>query len=89
MSYPQSHNAEDHAVADLIQLLKFASISTDPAHKQDMINCADWLVMKLAGLGLAAEKHETPGHPVVVARNEHKEGRPTVMIYGHYDVQAR
>ena len=87
MSYAQSHNAEDHAVADLIQLLKFASVSTDPAHQQDTSNCADWLVTKLAGLGLAAEKHETPGHPVVVARNEHKAGRPTVMIYGHYDVQ--
>ena len=43
--------------------------------------------MKLRGIGLSAEKHPTPGHPVVVARNEHKEGRPTVMIYGHYDVQ--
>ena len=32
-------------------------------------------------------RHATPGHPVVVARNAHKEGRPTVMIYGHYDVQ--
>ena len=86
-SYPQSHNAEDHAVADLIQFLRFASVSTDPVHQQDTSNCADWLVMKLNGLGLATEKHETPGHPVVVARNEHKPGRPTVMIYGHYDVQ--
>ena len=41
----------------------------------------------MTGLGLATEKHETPGHPVVVARNAHREGRPTVMIYGHYDVQ--
>ena len=35
MSYAQSVTTEDHAVADLIQLLKFASVSTDPAHKQD------------------------------------------------------
>ncbi len=87
MSYAQSTTTEDHAVADLIQLLKFASVSTDPAHKQDTSNCADWLVKKLSGLGLAVERHETPGHPVVVARNEHQAGRPTVMIYGHYDVQ--
>ena len=86
-SYPQSHTAEDHAVADLIQFLRFPSVSTDPAHKTDTDQCADWLVMKLQGIGLTAEKHPTPGHPVVVARNEHREGRPTVMIYGHYDVQ--
>ncbi len=49
--------------------------------------CADWLVTKLQGMGLKTEKHPTPGHPVVVARNQHQSGRPTVMIYGHYDVQ--
>jgi acetylornithine deacetylase/succinyl-diaminopimelate desuccinylase-like protein len=38
-------------------------------------------------MGLSAELHETPKHPVVVARNTHVEGRRTVLIYGHYDVQ--
>ena len=85
--YPQSHTAEDHAVADLIQFLKFPSVSTDPAHNHDTEQCADWLVTKLSGMGLKVEKHATPGHPIVVARNERREGRPTVMIYGHYDVQ--
>ena len=87
MSYPQSVTAEDHATADLIQFLKFASVSTDPAFKKDVDECADWLVVKLKGMGLAVEKHPTPGHPVVVAKNRHQPGRPTVMIYGHYDVQ--
>ena len=77
----------DHATADLIQFLEFPSVSTDPAHNADTAMCADWLVIKLNGIGLKAEKHETLGHPVVVARNEHKPGRPTLMIYGHYDVQ--
>ena len=77
----------DHATADLIQFLEFPSVSTDPARNKDTAMCADWLVIKLNGIGLKAEKHETPGHPVVVARNEHQPGRPTVMIYGHYDVQ--
>ena len=72
---------------DFVQFLRFASVSTDPAHKKDVSACADWLVQKLSGLGLAAARHETPGHPVVVARNEHQDGRPTVLIYGHYDVQ--
>jgi acetylornithine deacetylase/succinyl-diaminopimelate desuccinylase-like protein len=49
--------------------------------------CADWLVKKFASMGLKAEAHQTPGHPVVVAKNEHKPGRKTVLIYGHYDVQ--
>ena len=77
----------DHATADLIQFLKFASVSTDPAYKTQVDECADWLVIKLNGLGLTVEKHPTPGHPVVVAKNAHQPGRPTVMIYGHYDVQ--
>jgi acetylornithine deacetylase/succinyl-diaminopimelate desuccinylase-like protein len=38
-------------------------------------------------MGLAAELHETPQHPIVVARNAHVAGRRTVLIYGHYDVQ--
>ena len=79
--------AHDHATADLVQFLEFPSVSTDPAHAQDTANCADWLVRKLKGIGLQAETHATAGHPIVVARNTHREGRPMVMIYGHYDVQ--
>ena len=75
-SYPQSHTAEDHAVADLIQFLRFPSVSTDPKYKADTDQCADWLVMKLQGIGLTAEKHPTPGHPVVVARNAQPRGSP-------------
>ena len=78
---------EAAAVEDLVQFLKFPSVSTDPTKAGDTDACADWLVTKLGIIGLKAEKHATPGHPVVVARNEHKDGRPTVMIYGHYDVQ--
>ena len=78
---------EAAAVEDLVQFLRFPSVSTDPTKAGDTAACADWLVTKLSGMGLQAEKHATPGHPVVVARNERKAGRPTVMIYGHYDVQ--
>ncbi|MEM1296544.1 MAG: dipeptidase, partial [Verrucomicrobiota bacterium] len=49
--------------------------------------CAEWLVAKFQKMGMSVELHPTPGHPIVVAKNEHKEGRPTVLIYGHYDVQ--
>jgi acetylornithine deacetylase/succinyl-diaminopimelate desuccinylase-like protein len=45
------------------------------------------LIEKLTGMGLAVELHETARHPIVVARNEHRADRKTVLIYGHYDVQ--
>ncbi|MFV1994214.1 MAG: dipeptidase [Verrucomicrobiales bacterium] len=77
---------QDH-LEDLFKFLSFASISTDEAHAGEVDECANWLVAKLEGLGLGVEKHATARHPVVLARNKHREGRPTVMIYGHYDVQ--
>lgn len=72
---------------DLFSFLRFPSVSTDSRHADDVRACAGWLVDKLGSIGLAAELHETAGHPVVIARNEHVEGRRTVLIYGHYDVQ--
>ena len=72
---------------DLFSFLRFASISTDSRHTQDVRDCAAWLVAKLSGMGLKTELHETARHPVVVARNAHQPGRKTVLIYGHYDVQ--
>ncbi len=71
----------------LIEFLRFPSISTDSASKGHVNDCADWLVARLQGAGLDVEKHSTAGHPVVLAKNGHRAGRPTVMIYGHYDVQ--
>jgi acetylornithine deacetylase/succinyl-diaminopimelate desuccinylase-like protein len=72
---------------DLLTFVRFPSISTLPERKPDVARCADWLAKKLESIGLKAEVHPTKGHPIVVARNEHKAGRRTVMIYGHYDVQ--
>ncbi len=72
---------------DLLNFLRIPSISTDSAHVEDVKACADFLEAKLSGMGLQVEVHKTPGHPIVVARNEHQEGRQTVLLYGHYDVQ--
>ena len=72
---------------NLFSFLRFPSISTDSRHVGDVRACADWLTAKLAAMGLATELHETPMHPVVIARNEHVAGRRTVLVYGHYDVQ--
>src|SRR4051812_27660102 len=71
----------------LLEFLRFPSVSTDPARKGAVADCALWLAAELRVIGLSAEVHPTAGHPVVVGRNEHQSGRPTVMIYGHYDVQ--
>ncbi len=70
-----------------LEFLSFPSVSTDGEFEKDVDACADWLVNRLQAMGLEVEKHATRGHPIVVARNPHKKGRPTVMLYGHYDVQ--
>lgn len=75
------------ALDDLFEFLRFASISTDSRHAGDVLACANWLVAKLERMGLTAGLHATPRHPLVVARNRHRAGRKTVLIYGHYDVQ--
>ena len=75
------------ALDELFTYLRFPSVSTDPRHASDVRGCAEWVKAKLAALGFGADLHETPGHPVIVARREPKPDRPTVLIYGHYDVQ--
>jgi acetylornithine deacetylase/succinyl-diaminopimelate desuccinylase-like protein len=72
---------------DLFEFLRFPSVSADSQFKSSVEACADWLTDRLRRAGLEAQKHETPGHPVVLARNEPRPGRKTVLIYGHYDVQ--
>jgi len=80
-------NSDNPHLADLISFLKFPSVSTESEHVGDVRACGEWIVDKMNAIGLKAEMHETAKHPVVLGRNEHKEGRPTVLIYGHYDVQ--
>ena len=77
----------DASLAQLIEFLSIPSVSTQPAHKGDMLKCAAWLSDQLREAGFAVRVEATPGHPVVVAKNEHRPGRPTVLVYGHYDVQ--
>jgi acetylornithine deacetylase/succinyl-diaminopimelate desuccinylase-like protein len=77
----------DPAINQFLDFLRFGSISTDPKYKEQVLACAEWLRLKLTAIGLEAVQHETPGHPIIVARGPRKKGRPTVLIYGHYDVQ--
>ncbi len=77
----------DRHLSDLLAFLRYPSVSTDPARKEDVARCAAWLAGKLESIGLQAATYPTPGHPIVVARNAHRADRRTVLIYGHYDVQ--
>lgn len=77
----------DSHLDQLFEFLRFPSISTDTRHTSDVQACADFLIKKLGEIGLQPELHTTARHPIVIARNQHQPGRPTVMIYGHYDVQ--
>jgi acetylornithine deacetylase/succinyl-diaminopimelate desuccinylase-like protein len=72
---------------ELFELLRFPSISTDSRHKEDVQRCAEWLAKRMEAAGLASAIHPTARHPVVIGRNVHESGRPTVLVYGHYDVQ--
>jgi acetylornithine deacetylase/succinyl-diaminopimelate desuccinylase-like protein len=71
----------------LMEFLRIPSVSTKPDHKPDMQRCASWVAEQCRSAGLTAEIAPTAGHPVVIARNQHAPGRPTVLMYGHYDVQ--
>ena len=75
------------ALDQFFDFLRFGSVSTDPKHKGQVLECAAWVEKKLKAIGLDARQYETPGHQIVLARGPRKEGRPTVLIYGHYDVQ--
>jgi acetylornithine deacetylase/succinyl-diaminopimelate desuccinylase-like protein len=77
----------DNYLEEYYSFLRFPSVSTDDKHKEKLVECANWLVNKLNRIGLQTQLVPTKRHPIVWARNEHRPGRPTVMIYGHYDVQ--
>src|SRR3954451_10920157 len=71
----------------LLEFLRIPSVSTKPEHAPDLRRCADWLAGQFRSTVLEAQIHPTKGHPIVLARNRHQPGRPTVLLYGHYDVQ--
>lgn len=77
----------EQANTELFELLRIPSVSADPARKGDMTRAAEWLRSKLESLGFTARVDATPGHPLVYAERLHAPGKPTVLIYGHYDVQ--
>jgi len=73
-------------LSPLLEWLAIPSVSTDPARKEDVRRAALWLEERLKALGFRTELHETPLHPILYAERL-LEGAPTVLVYGHYDVQ--
>ncbi len=90
MADPYAHldlHAPEH-LADLERLLRIPSISTDPAHDADTRAAAEWVAERMRAAGLDGVRLlETTGHPAVFGQWLDAPGRPTVLFYGHYDVQ--
>jgi acetylornithine deacetylase/succinyl-diaminopimelate desuccinylase-like protein len=75
-------------VDELAEFVRIPSVSAQPAHAGDVRACAGWLAGKLRDAGLErVQVVPTAGHPSVLGEWRHAPGRPTVLIYGHYDVQ--
>lgn len=86
LTYAQAHF--DQFVDQLEDLLRIPSISTDEAYADDVRRAAEWLADHFRRIGMQrAEVMETEGHPIVYAEHITDEARPTVLVYGHYDVQ--
>jgi acetylornithine deacetylase/succinyl-diaminopimelate desuccinylase-like protein len=79
-------NAE-RARNELFDFLRIPSVSARSEHDADTRRAAEWLRDSMTTAGLTAEILETPGHPIVLGEWRGASGRPTVLIYGHYDVQ--
>lgn len=78
----------DRYIEELKEFLRIPSVSTMPEHKNDIQKAASFVAGKLKEAGLSrAEVIQTEGHPVVYGEWLGAPGKPTVLIYGHYDVQ--
>jgi acetylornithine deacetylase/succinyl-diaminopimelate desuccinylase-like protein len=85
-SYLDAHR--DRFLEQLMEALRIPSVSARPEHRVDVEACARHLATHLAKIGMTrAEVVATPGHPVVYAEWLGAKDRPTVLLYGHYDVQ--
>ncbi len=85
IDYIESHR--DEYLEELQAFLRIPSISTDSTHRQDMQRAAEYVKEQLDRSGMMAEIVPTQGHPIVFGERIEQADRPTVLIYGHYDVQ--
>ena len=81
-------NLRSKHLAQLQELLAIPSVSTDPDRKGDVKKAAAWMKKRLKEAGCQkVVVHATPGHPIVYGEWLKAKGAPTILVYGHYDVQ--
>jgi acetylornithine deacetylase/succinyl-diaminopimelate desuccinylase-like protein len=83
--YLAEHDSRIHD--ELFDLLRIPSVSARSEHVADVRRAAEWVHDSLARIGFEASINATPGHPIVLGEWRNAPGAPTVLVYGHYDVQ--
>ena len=84
--YQQQH--KERFLNELLELLRIPSVSARSEHKEDMQRCAELVKTRLQEAGAdTVEIYATAGHPVVYGEKMIDAAKPTVLVYGHYDVQ--
>lgn len=79
---------QERFLNELMELLRIPSVSADSNHKSDVSDAANFVLNKLKEAGAdRVERHETAGHPVIFAEKIVDPNKPTILVYGHYDVQ--
>ncbi|MEX0736660.1 MAG: dipeptidase, partial [Bacteroidota bacterium] len=79
---------KERYLTQLKELLAIPSVSSQSSHNADTRRCAEWVATEMRTIGMNnVEIFETPGHPIVYSEWMGAAGKPTVLLYGHYDVQ--
>jgi acetylornithine deacetylase/succinyl-diaminopimelate desuccinylase-like protein len=79
---------EQRIRSELDEFLRIPSVSARSEHNADMKRCAEWLATRIKSLGMESSVHQTPGHPIVLGEWRLAGAKaPTILVYGHYDVQ--
>ena len=85
-AYLDAHR--DRILSEVLEFAAIPSVSTDPAYRHEVRRAAGWVARQLRAAGpLGVELIETNLHPLVYAEWLGAPGKPTVLVYGHYDVQ--
>ena len=79
---------KDAFFEEFMEILRMPSVSTDPAHREDVARTAEWVASRMRRAGIPdVEVVSTAWHPIVVGKWHVSDDKPTLLIYGHYDVQ--
>jgi acetylornithine deacetylase/succinyl-diaminopimelate desuccinylase-like protein len=77
----------DRIMQELAEFIAIPSVSTRDENRGDVLRCSQWLADHMTAMGIASEVMATERHPVVCGQWLGAPGRPTLLVYGHYDVQ--